>query len=340
MGVAVLILSPAAIVVAALLWMIILPRVAHRRDAGSGSGTSPAVATPNASHGLQVALEGHIRAVASHPHNVQHPDALEAAARYIEEQVKRFGLTPLLHVFEVDGVAVRNIEIVFEPASGAGKAETIVAGAHYDADHDSPGAHDNGTGVAALLEITRALALDPPATNVKRLRIVFFVNEEQPYGKTPDMGSWRHAMALKDSGEKVGGMIALETLGYFSMTPGSQKLPFPFNFIYPNAGYFIAFVGLPGSRRFLSRTVRAFRSASDFPSTGTCVPDFIAGADLSDHWAYRQAGFAAIMATDTAIYRNPFYHQTYDRPDTVNYAALAEITLGLEGCVRQLIAPE
>lgn len=328
MAAAVLILGPPAIALALLCWMSILPRVAGRR------GTSGAARN----HELQVALEGHIRAVASQPHNLQHPDALEAAARYIEAQLQAFGATPVLQRFDVDGVTVRNIEIVFEPKPGLGDSETIIVGAHYDAADDSPGAHDNGTGVAALLEITRALALDPPTANAKRLRIVFFVNEEQPYGKTPDMGSWQHAMALKAAGEKVGGMIALETLGFFSDAAGSQKLPFPFNLIYPKAGYFVAFVGLPGSRKFLARAVAAFRGSSDFPSTGTCVPDFIEGADLSDHWAYRQAGYAAIMVTDTAIYRNPFYHQTYDRPETVNYAALAEITRGIEGCVRALIA--
>lgn len=328
MGAAVLILGPPAFALALLCWMTILPRVAGRRG----------IAGTACNHDLQVALEAHIRAVASQPHNLQYPDALEAAARYIEDQIQGFGRTPVLQRFHVDGVTVRNIEIVFEPVEAAANSGTIVIGAHYDAAENSPGAHDNGTGVAALLAITRALALDPPTANAKRLRIVFFVNEEQPYGKTPDMGSWRHAMALKASRETVSGMIALETLGFFSDTPGSQKLPLPFNFIYPKAGYFVAFVGLPGSRKFLARTVEAFRQSSDFPSTGTCVPDFIEGADLSDHWAYRQAGFPAIMATDTAIYRNPFYHQTYDRPDTVNYHALAEITRGLEGCVRALIA--
>lgn len=328
MGTAVLILGLPAFALTLLCWMTILPRVAGRR------GTTG----PDGNHDLQQALEAHIRAVASQPHNLQHPDALEAVARYIEDQIQASGGMPVLQSFDVGGVTVRNIEIVFEPAEATPRSETIVIGAHYDAAEDSPGAHDNGTGVAALLAITRALALDPPTANAKRLRIVFFVNEEQPYGKTPDMGSWRHAMALRASGEKVSGMIALETLGFFSNTPGSQRLPFPFNMIYPSAGYFVAFVGLPGSRKFLGRTVRAFRGTSNFPSTGTCVPDFIEGADLSDHWAYRQAGFPAIMVTDTAIFRNPFYHQTYDRPETVNYAALAEITRGLEGSVRTLIA--
>lgn len=225
--------------------------------------------------------------------------------------------------------------MVFHPATGF--AATLVIGAHYDSAEGTPGANDNGTGVAALLELCRALAQTPLGPK-RRLRLVFFVNEELPHGKTENMGALRHARGLKAWGERIAGMIALETIGYFSSTPGSQRLPFPFNKIYPDTGHFLAFVGLPGSRRFLGETVAAFRAASDFPSTGTVVPAFIEGADLSDHWAYNQVGFPALMATDTAPYRNPFYHKAFDLPDTVNYGSLAEITRGLNGMVRKMIA--
>ena len=281
-------------------------------------------------------LERHIRAVASVPHNLDHPAALEASARYVEDCLTRLGLKPDLQIFHVNGVPVRNIEVVWGMPPRTGEAGTLVIGAHYDSADDSPGANDNGTGVAALLEVARGLAKAPP-TCTRPLRLVFFVNEEQPYGKTPDMGALRHAERLKADGERVAGMIALETLGYFSDAPGSQKLPFPFNLIYPSRGNFVAFIGLPGSRTILQRAVRVFRSVSAFPSTGTVVPGAIEGADLSDHWAYHHVGYPALMITDTAPYRNPFYHQSHDTPDTVDYESLARITKGVEAMVRKLV---
>lgn len=284
---------------------------------------------------LALALEQHIRAIAGGPRNVAHRANLDAAAQYIETTLAAFGLAAASDVFAAGGASVRNIEAVFEPAEATAATRTIVAGAHYDTDGTSPGANDNGTGVAAMLELCRALAHRRPA-GPHRLCIVFFVNEEQPYGKTELMGAWRHARALKASGEPVAGMIALETLGYFSNRPGSQRLPWPFSWAYGDRGDFVAFIGLPGARAFLSKALKAFRRAHTLPSSGTVVPGFIEGADLSDHWAYAREGFPALMITDTAPYRNPFYHSSNDTPDTVDYASLARITGGLEAMLRSL----
>ena len=201
-----------------------------------------------------------MRAIASRPHNLAYYADLEAAARYIESAIEELGLEARPQVYEVDGHSVRNIEIVFEPERIGAAEATYVVGAHCDSPDDSPGANDNGTGVAALLEIARLLRGFKPRRH--RLRLVFFVNEEQPYGKTPDMGSWRHAKQLSDEGERVAGMMALETLGYFSQEPGSQLFPPPFGLIYPDTGNFVAFVGLPGSRAFVHRTVRARLAAT------------------------------------------------------------------------------
>ncbi|HMN38971.1 MAG TPA: M28 family peptidase [Hyphomicrobium sp.] len=273
-------------------------------------------------------LEAHVRGVASRPHNLQYPEALDEAARYIEGSLRDLGASPLSQGYEVGGRNVRNIELVFEPSAHTRGPGTVVIGAHYDSADDSPGAHDNGTGVAALLEIARELHVGRACVGC-RVRLVFFVNEEQPFGKTDDMGSLRHARLLQARGERVAGMIALETLGYFSQTPGSQRLPAPFKWLYPDRGNFVAFVGLPGSRTFLAEALRAFRAAHLFPSTGTISPASIEGADLSDHWAYHQTGVPALMITDTALYRNPFYHQPWDTPDTVDYQSLARIVSAL-----------
>lgn len=297
--------------------------------------TAPLAPLDDSQRALALNLETHLRAVASEPHNLAHPAALERAALYIEDALARLGYDVRWQVFEVAGHRVRNIEVVL-PAQ-ANDARTFVIGAHYDSADDSPGANDNGTGVAALLEMARLLR-ERPLTPKQRLRLVFFVNEEQPYGKTEDMGALRHARALAEQKEKVSGMIALETLGYFSNVKGSQRLPFPFNWLYSDRGNFVAFIGLPGARGLLGKSVRAFRASGAFPATGTIAPAAIEGADLSDHWAYHHVGVPALMITDTALYRNPFYHQTFDTPDTVDYASLARITQGLDAMVRSLTA--
>lgn len=287
---------------------------------------------------LAVRLEQHVRAVASRPHNIAHYEALLESAGYIEQQLRSYGLETISHSYTADEHVVRNIEVVIEPPSGD-DVSTYVIGAHYDAPDDSPGANDNGTGVAALLEIARALAGEWPGRTRhggSRLRLVFFVNEEQPYGKTELMGSWRHARDLEQSGEKVAGMIALETLGYFSDEPGSQNFPFPFGLIYPDVGNFVAFVGLPGSRKFLHHAIAAFRAHAAFPSIGGVAPGFLEGIDLSDHWAYREFGFPALMITDTAPFRNPYYHEPDDLPETVDYESLARITKALAAMAREL----
>ena len=122
-------------------------------------------------------------------------------------------------------------------------------------------------------------------------------------------------------------MIALETLGYFSDAPGSQRFPPPFGIVYPDKGNFIAFVALPGARSFLHASLAAFRRHAAFPSIGGLAPGFIEGIDLSDHWSFHQFGFPALMVTDTAPFRNPHYHQPTDTPEKVDYASLARITV-------------
>jgi Peptidase family M28 len=283
---------------------------------------------------LALSLEAHVRAVASRPHNLDHPVALEAAARHIEATLTGLGYTPFAQRFMVGRHEVRNIEIVIEPAAGAVPLPgTLVVGAHYDSPDDSPGANDNGTGVAALLELAARLRDLLP---VRRVRLVFFVNEEQPYGKTPDMGSYRHAQDMRTRGEPVMGMLALETLGHFPDRPGTQRFPFPFGLIYPDRGNFVAFVGMPCGRAFVHACVSSFRAVAPVPSIGGVAPGFIEGIDLSDHWAYDHFGYPACMVTDTAPFRNPFYHSPHDLPDTVDYAGLARVTVGLEAMIRRL----
>jgi Zn-dependent M28 family amino/carboxypeptidase len=280
---------------------------------------------------LATRLKGHVVAIASVPHNVKHYPALERAAQHIERTLEGLGYAINRQVFTVAGRPVRNIEVEAQSA----EAPSLVVGAHYDSYDNAPGANDNGTGVAAVLELARLLREWQPRRF--RLRLVLFVNEEPPYYRTPDMGSWRYAKLLSERGEKVHGMISLETLGAFSETPGSQRYPVPFGLIFPSTADFIAFVGLPGSRGFLHEVMASFRRHTAFPSIGGAAPDaLVPGIGWSDHWAFRSFGYPAIMVTDTALFRYPHYHLRSDTPDKVDYERLARITKGLERVLREV----
>ncbi len=323
---AVLLSAIVVLIAAVLLYALVFPLQPHR---------SPVEPLPQHDQELAERLRGHVAAIASVPHNVAYYAELEKAAAAIEGRLTEFGFTPQAQEYMVDGgIPVRNIEAVIEPAKQQRSPPTYVIGAHYDSPDNCPGANDNGTGVAALLEIARALREHRPEHH--RLRLQFFVNEEAPYCKTPDMGSWQAANRLKAQGENIKGMMALETLGYFSERPGSQDFPAPFNWVYPDKGNFVAFVGLPGARNITHTLTRKFRKLSGFPAIGGIAPGFIPGIDLSDHWAFNQFGFPALMVTDTAPFRNPYYHQLNDTPDNVDYENLARITRGLIRVIEDL----
>jgi hypothetical protein len=282
---------------------------------------------------LAARLKRHVAAIASQPHNIRHYEALEAAAAYIEQALSGLGYKVTPQIYEVDGRAVRNLEATLEPATSQANTETLVVGAHYDSAGDVPGANDNGSGVAAVIELAGLLK---DARLKRRLRFVLFVNEEPPYFQTQDMGSFRYAASLAERNEAVAGMLSLETLGYYSDEPGSQAYPPPFGAFFPDRADFVAFVGMPGSRGLVHRAIGGFRRHAAFPSIGGVAPGAIAGIDWSDHWSFVQHGFPAIMITDTAPFRYPHYHRRSDTPDKLDYEKLARVTLGLREAIREL----
>jgi hypothetical protein len=311
-----------------VLWMTSVPGT-------SFSGPLPPL-TPE-----QVTMAGRLRedviAIASEPHNVAHPAALERAAAHIEGRLRALGYPVQPQVYTAGGRQVRNIEAVIEPPSVS--AQTLVVGAHYDSYGNASGANDNGSGAAAILELARQLA-DLRGRAAIRIRLVLFVNEEPPFFQTEQMGSLVYARRLAGSGERVIGMLSLETLGYYSDAPGSQHYPFPLDLRYPDKGNFVAFVGFLSSRGFVRQTVGAFREGTPFPSEGGTAPGFIQGIDWSDHWSFGQVGIPALMVTDTAAFRYPHYHSTADTPDKVDYERLARVVQGLERLIRGLASEQ
>jgi hypothetical protein len=257
--------------------------------------------------------------------NVWHPGTLEASAAYIENSFRAMHYAVSSQTYTAEGASVRNLEVVLEGTTRA--EEIILIGAHYDTVPGSPGANDNGSGVAALLEMARLLAPEPLARSV---RFVAFVNEEPPFFYTAEMGSHRYARVARERGDNISAMLALETIGYYSDAAGSQQYPNPvFSWLYPDTANFIGFVGNLASRKLVRRCLQSFRRHAAFPSEGVAAPGNMMGIHWSDHWSFWQAGYPALMVTDTALFRYPHYHAGSDTPEHIDYERLARVVTGL-----------
>jgi Zn-dependent M28 family amino/carboxypeptidase len=270
-------------------------------------------------------LEKHVRALAEEigERNLLLPGSLEASLDYILGEFREFRCRTSLQDYDVQGKRVANLEAVF---GGTDSGESLVIGAHYDSVYGSPGANDNASGVAALIEIGRRLSETRHARPVK---LVAFVNEEPPFFRDRYMGSRVYAKRARARGERIGGMLSLETIGFYTDTPGTQRYPSPFRLFYPDRGNFIGFVSNIGSRRLVRRVVKAFKRHTEFPCEWVAAPGWIMGIGWSDHWAFWREGYPAVMVTDTALFRYPHYHAVSDTPEKLNYPATARVVEGL-----------
>ena len=257
--------------------------------------------------------------------------ALEQAAQYISTRLTAAGYTPRRQTFELAKLPLSNIEAVLEGSTRG--AEIVVVGAHYDTVVGCPGANDNATGVAAVLELAQRFS---GRRQPRAIRFVAFVNEEPPFFQTEHMGSAVYANALRSGDERVAGMLSLETMGYYSEERGSQRYPAPMAAVYPDVGNFIGLVANVASARLLWRARRAFKRRTPFPLQSAAVPDALPGVGWSDHWAFWQAGYPAMMVTDTAPYRYPWYHTADDTPEKVDYDKLAQVVDGLEAVIEAI----
>jgi hypothetical protein len=279
------------------------------------------------------ALRTYIRTLADEigERHVLRPHALLAAADYIRAVWEEQGYRVARREYDLDGRTWANLEVV-RPGTMHPR-EVVLVGAHYDTVPGSPGANDNGSGVAALLELTRHFARRETA---RTLRFVAFVNEEPPFFLTGNMGSEHYARAARERGDDIRAMLCLETIGYYRDEPGSQHYPPFFSFFYPDRGDFLAFVANFSSRALMQEMVAAFRAASDFPVEHIATFGWVPGVDWSDHRSFWRAGYPAVMVTDTAPYRYPYYHGAQDTPDKVSYPELARVVAGLAAVIERL----
>jgi len=262
--------------------------------------------------------------------NMWHYAKLNAAADFIEDSFSRAGLRTRRESYETGGQACHNIEAEI-PGSGP---EIIVIGAHYDSVFGSPGANDNGSGAAAVLALAKRFANAKPKHT---MRFVAFVNEEPPYFLSGEMGSQVYARRCKERGDKISAMISLETIGYFSDAPDSQTYPSPgLGLFYPKVGNFIGFVSNVRSCALLRRVITIFRKHAKIPSEGASLPAFIPGVSWSDQWSFWQHGYPAVMVTDTAPFRYPYYHSSDDKPDKLDYDRFTLVVSGMQNVIEEL----
>jgi Zn-dependent M28 family amino/carboxypeptidase len=253
------------------------------------------------------------------------PSGLEETLVYLEGELASYGYEPLRIPFEVNSQTVANLEV--ELVGTSAPQEIVVVGAHYDGFYSAPAANDNGSGTAALLALAERFATQRTA---RTLRFVFFTNEEPPHFQQETMGSLVYAKACAERSEDIRAMWSLETLGYYSDGDKTQNYPIRLlHAFYPSRGNFITFVGNVMSSGLVRKTIGRFREHAAFPSEGAALPSMVAGVGWSDHWSFAQVGYPALMITDTAVFRDPEYHQPGDLPERLDTERMARVVLGL-----------
>jgi Peptidase family M28 len=258
------------------------------------------------------------------PRSYESTGSLNAAATYIHDRFTTFGLKTTRQAFTISNREYANIIGVLNEE----KVQRIVIGAHYDVFGNLPGADDNASGIAVLIEVARLVKHHLAKSNY-RFEFVAFALEEPPFFASEHMGSYIHAKSLFDQQADVRAMICLEMVGYFTGGKKSQKYPLGvMKLFYPDQGNFIAVVGNLGSGSLVRHVKKGMEQAS-IPVSTLKAPAWFAGVDLSDHRNYWQFGYKAVMVTDTSFYRNPHYHQPTDTIETLDFDKMKEVAKGL-----------
>lgn len=257
--------------------------------------------------------------------NYQNLGSLNAAADYIKNEFEQLKARVETQSYEVEGATYHNIIASF----GDNNAPRIIIGAHYDVCGNQPGADDNASAVAGLLELARLV--DSLKPNLKyRLDFVAYSLEEPPFFRTPYMGSAVHAKSLYDAKVEVELMICLEMIGYFSDQKGSQHYPISLlKLFYPNRGNFIAVIGKRDQGKSIKSVKRKMKEVANIDVRSISAPERLPGIDFSDHQNYWKYGYDAVMVNNSAFYRNPNYHQPSDTIETLNFDKMAEVVRGV-----------
>lgn len=283
------------------------------------------------------ALEESLRAEVSYladtigPRNPSHSAALAKAADWVRSGWESQGYAVKSQTFLVNGVECANLEI--EIPGRTRPSEIVLLSAQYDTWPDSPGANNNGSGMAVLLELSRMLRNHQPDRTV---RLVAFTTQEPPFDNTDSMGSLIYARRSRALGENIRVMMSMDAIGIYRHEPGSQNLPFPFSLFYPDKADFLGFIADLGSRARLVEATRGFHRGSAFPIEAGSVPRWVRGARWSDHNSFWNNGYHGIQITDTGAFRSPSHTRPDDTIEKIDFVALARITFGMYGAVIEL----
>lgn len=263
------------------------------------------------------------------PRFLEKPKTMEATIGYIEGQWAGMGYQSSRECFDALGDQATNL--IVEQRGTMRADEVVLLGAHYDTVHCTPGADDNASAVAVLLEVSRLLR---ELRNNRTIRYVAFACEEPPYFHFGAMGSQHHAQQSRLRGEKILGMLCLEMVGYYDPADHSQTVPpaVPkwMRRFFPHRGNFLAAVGNLKSWKLCWKFRRGFkRGAPKMPLLAICLPEKIHEIRLSDNGSFWDQGYPALMLTDTSFLRNPHYHQQSDTPETLDYSRMTEVTKGV-----------
>jgi len=259
-------------------------------------------------------------------------ESLEKTADYITSELRGYGYDVSIQSYRAEGRVYKNLIAEVKRIKTWGRV--LLIGAHYDTVTVTPGADDNASGIAGLLELARLLRNH---SFEKTVQFVAFALEEPPFFKTKLMGSYVYARSLKEKNITLDGMLCLEMTGYFSEERESQHFPLPFfKWFYPDKGNFIALVSNLQSKRFLLKVKDAFKRGTNLPLESISTFSIVPGVDFSDHWSFWKFDYPALMVTDTGFYRNPNYHSIGDTPETLNYEYMAEVVLGLKSVIEEI----
>ena len=283
-------------------------------------------------NGLAKILKSHVYKLAQEigDRSVFKIERLDQAAEYITQTLRSFGYNVEFQSYTLFNETVKNI---IATKIGVDRPdEIIILAAHYDSCFN-PGADDNASAVAGLIELARNMS--DKQTN-RSIKFIAFVNEEPPFFKTKNMGSRVYTKEARAKGENIQAAVILEMIGYYSDKANSQRYPPLFGLFYPNKGNFIGIVGDFHSRWLVKKVVSSFKRQTQFPVESVVTFSFVAGVDFSDHWSFWQEGYPAVMVTDTGFYRNPNYHSSSDTYETLNYESMAEVVRSLSGVLVEL----
>jgi len=256
---------------------------------------------------------------------------LRQCEEWVRQKWESQGYIVKKQTFSFDGKEYSNLEIEFK--GRIAPSEIIIVSAQYDTLPDSSGANNNGSGMAILFQLSQLLKKHTPD---RTLRLLNFVNEEDPFFGTEKMGSFQYAKRSHQLRENIKVMLSMDALGIYKEEPDSQKLPFPFSVFYPNRGNFLAFIGNLHSRKYVIEATRGFKKGSSFQIQAGVAPEWAKGAAWSDHSSFWKFGYPGIMVTDTGGFRSAYHTTKEDTMEKLNFEAMSRIVIGMYTCVVHL----